>query len=146
MRLRFRHWRPLVVSFTPTEAGTRSSVPNLSIGFSVTRFAHETAPEIHFQEMGTLLPVYDKKWTFSKCTWFHEQKMHLKMHLSSGHGRPGPAGPGRPGPGPARLPAGARRQNSLSWGSQNAQNYFLLCCSPVKSQQIDILSPCFLNF
>ena len=57
MQLRFRHWRPLVVSFTPTEAGIRSSAPNRSIGFSVTRFAHEPAAERCFQEKGTLLPV-----------------------------------------------------------------------------------------
>ncbi len=45
-------------------------------------------------------------------------------------------------PGPARpSSAGARRQIHLGRGSQNAKNYFLLCCSPVKSQLIDILLP-----
>ncbi len=55
------------------------------------------------------------------------------------HATPGPA-PARPGP--ARpSSAGARRQIHLGLGSQNAKNYFLLCCSPVKSQLIDILLP-----
>ena len=53
----FNHSRQLVVSFAPTEAGIRSSAPNLSIGVSVNRFAHEPAPGIHFQEMTPLLAV-----------------------------------------------------------------------------------------
>ena len=56
-RVCFTHWRRLVMSFTPTEATIRSSVSDLSIGFSVARFAHVSAPERHFQEMVTLLPV-----------------------------------------------------------------------------------------
>ena len=38
-----------------------SSASDLSIGYPVSLFAQASAPEARFQEMITLLPVYDQK-------------------------------------------------------------------------------------
>ena len=56
-RRRFAHRRRLVASFTPTEAGISRSASDLSIGLFISRVPPFSAPEMHFQEMVTLLAV-----------------------------------------------------------------------------------------
>ena len=90
----------------------------------------------------------DLKWEFAGILYRAVLQVLQSSSPRQGGGAAGfYGGEGAARPGPARLGparpslAGAWRQNHLGWGVPNAKIDFLLCYSPLKSQEIPVLLP-----